>query len=315
MITVSVPGKVHLMGEHAVVYGRPALLAAINLRLTVSLESSQDGNKIVPALATPYVKPILEIVRKHLHLQSLPAMKIKIKSEIPIGYHLGSSAAAAVATSAACLYFLRKTWDMPLVNQLAYEAEKIYHGNPSGGDNTAVTYGGFLWYRKELEFIKGMVQLAFKLPTKLNHFYLIDTGKPAETTREMVELVKSKMQSASWRTKMEESMNQNEIQTKRLVTAIKENNGKEIVDAINLGERTLEAMGVVSQKAISLIRSLEADGAAVKILGGGGLAAGVGFLLCYQPKEDKLKSFCQNRKRDFFAIELGAEGARLEKYD
>ena len=38
MITVSVPGKIHLMGEHAVVYGKPALLSAINLRLSVTIE-------------------------------------------------------------------------------------------------------------------------------------------------------------------------------------------------------------------------------------------------------------------------------------
>ena len=140
MITVSVPGKVHLVGEHAVVYGKPALLAAINLRLTVT---AQEGTND----ATGYVTQILEIVKKHFHVSSIP--KLTIHSEILSGYHLGSSAAVAVGVIAATSYFLKKIWNPQLFNQLAYEAEKLQHGNPSGGDNTAVTFGGFIWDRKE----------------------------------------------------------------------------------------------------------------------------------------------------------------------
>ena len=44
MVTVSVPGKVHLMGEHTVVYGKPAILSAVNLRLTVSVSPAKTLN-------------------------------------------------------------------------------------------------------------------------------------------------------------------------------------------------------------------------------------------------------------------------------
>lgn len=46
-LTVSAPGKVHLLGEHAVVYGRPALIAAINYRLYVSIQFQQDKKFII----------------------------------------------------------------------------------------------------------------------------------------------------------------------------------------------------------------------------------------------------------------------------
>src|SRR3989344_2528280 len=284
-VIVSVPGKVHLVGEHAVVYGKPALLAAINLRLTVT---AQEGTND----ATGYVTQILEIVKKHFHVSSIP--KLTIHSEILSGYHLGSSAAVAVGVIAATSYFLKKIWNPQLFNQLAYEAEKLQHGNPSGGDNTAVTFGGFIWYRKELEFLKSIWQLPIK--NKLIKFFLIDTGKPKETTGEMVAFVKSQ-------NNLQAFLNANEIQTKRLASAIKEGDENTLIDAIRKGERTLEGIGVVSKKAIPIIRAIEKSGGAAKILGGGGRKAGVGYLLCYTKRPPK----------EAIPIVLGEEGIRLEK--
>ncbi len=171
MITVSAPGKVHLMGEHAVVYGKPALLTAINLRLKITVESQvssikyqgKDNVQIICSEPTHYVRHIVKVVQEHFKLKQLPPIKITIESQIPAGYHLGSSAAVAVATIGALMYFLKKVWNPTLINQLAYEAEKKMHGNPSGGDNTAVTFGGFIWFRRELETLKSMWQLPMRL--------------------------------------------------------------------------------------------------------------------------------------------------------
>lgn len=294
MITVSVPGKIHLMGEHAVVYGKPALLAAINRRLTVTV--SKGAQK-----STGYVAQILHIVKNHFQTKEDIGMHITIKSDIPAGYHLGSSAAVAVGVVAATTYFLKKVWNSQLFNQLAYEAEKLQHGNPSGGDNTTVTMGGFIWYRKELEFLKSIWQLPFRLPAKLNHFSLIDTGRPKENTGEMVKLVELRTQNSM--TKMKKLFDENEVQTKRVAVALKENDEETLIDTIQKGERTLEAMGVVSDKAKKIIRKIEDDGGAAKILGGGGRAGGVGYLLCYSHHPPKGSQ----------PIILGEEGIRLEQ--
>ena len=284
MITVSVPGKIHLMGEHAVVYGKPAILAAINKRLTVTVEGGASNT-------TGYVADILQIVQTHFK-QTKP-MRLTIHSEIPEGYHLGSSAAVAVAVVAAASYYLKKVWNPALFNQLAYEAEKLKHGNPSGGDNTVVTMGGLIWYRKELEFLKSIWQLPFK--TKLHNFFLLDTGKPKETTGDMVAYVAKQKN-------LQHHFDENEVQTKRIAVALKENDEQTLIDAIRKGERTLEAMGVVSGKAKKIIRTIEDGGGAAKILGGGGRAKGVGYLLCYS----------HIPPRSALPITLGEEGVRLE---
>jgi mevalonate kinase len=285
MITVSVPGKVILMGDHAVVYGKPALLAAVNRRLTVRIRRGKNT-------AAGYVSEICKIVEKHFGVRS--EFTVTIESDIPRGYHLGSSAAVAVGVVAATSYYLKKIWNPQLFNQLAYEAEKIRHGNPSGADNTAVTMGGFIWYRKELEFLKSIWQLP--IPSPPQNFYLIDTGKPEESTGEMVAFVKSQKN-------LQMFLDENEIQTKRIAIAIKEGDEKLLIDAMKKGERTLEHIGVVSNKAISIIRSVEKNGGAAKILGGGGCADGVGYLLCYS----------HHPPGGSLPVVLGEEGVRLER--
>lgn len=311
-VTVSVPGKVHLMGEHAVVYGKPALLAAINLRLSVSIEPA-EALKIISTEPTDYVRYAVEFLAKEYKLPQLPKVKIMIDSKIPAGYHLGSSAAVAVGVVGALTYYLKRIWNPMKINELAYEIEKKQHGNPSGGDNTTVTVGGFVWFRKELEFLKSIWQLPFKPHASLNHFFLINTGRPKETTGEMVAFVKEKMQKEP--SEMENLLNENEKQVKRVAVALKEGNGGELIDAIRVGEKTLEGMGVVSKKVNPFRREIEKAGGAAKILGGGGRKEGVGFLLCYHHEPQKIASFSKAYNYSLQTIHLGEEGVRLEKND
>lgn len=284
MITVSVPGKVFVMGEHAVVYGKPALLASINKRLTVTVDPEAPKN-------SGYVLHIASLVKKQFRFTRVP--NVRIQSDIPEGYHIGSSAAVAVGVAGALSYWVKKIWNPDLFNQIAYEAEKTKHTNPSGADNTIVTFGGFVWYRKELEFLKSMWQLT--IPKPLHHFYLLDTGKPKETTADMVSFV-AKQKG------LEKEFLENERQTKRVAIALKTSDDTLLVDAIRKGERTLEHMGVVGKRVIPLIRAVEKKGGAAKILGGGGRKGGVGYILLYTRKPPK----------EAVPIRLGEEGVRLE---
>ncbi|MEM7112771.1 MAG: mevalonate kinase [Chloroflexota bacterium] len=155
MITATAPGKIILFGEHAVVYGRPAIAVPVSqLRAQATVQASpQPGVRLVaPDLNhaawladTPSDNPIAAAVwqvKQAIGLAAWPDMEITVTSQIPIASGLGSGAAiTAVAVRAVTQFvgyehLLTDEW----VSALTYEVEKIHHGTPSGIDNTVVTY-------------------------------------------------------------------------------------------------------------------------------------------------------------------------------
>lgn len=314
-VAVSVPGKVHLMGEHAVVYGKPALLSAVDLRLRVTVRlgdsSLPSGLTVISDEPDGYVRHAVDISARQLGIDEIPSMELRVESDIPAGFHLGSSAAVAVATVGACMYAWKSLWNPAEINRIAYEVEKKQHGNPSGGDNTTVTLGGFVWFRKELEFLKSIWQLPLQIPAKIDHFFLVDTGRPAETTGEMVAGVGRRYDRN--RTGMERWFTLNEAETRKLTMSIKTGDEKMLLAALHGGQRTLEGMGVVAKSVIPCVREIEAAGGAAKVLGGGGRAKGVGFLLGYGSDDSTLKVPAGKYGFAVRPVILGAEGIRLEK--
>ncbi len=317
MVTVSVPGKIHVMGEHAVVYGKPALIAAINRRLRVTiLEKSNPVHKenitIHAQDDDSYIRHALEVCRQQLSLAALPSMDIEVTSDIKSGYHLGSSAAIAVAVVGALSFFAKKIWNPMQINTIAYEVEKKQHGNPSGGDNTTVCMGGMVWFRKELEFLKSIWQIPGLSTSSLKgNFYLVDTGRPKESTGDMVSLVRKRYDR--FPVKMTGVFDENERQTKRIAQALKESDHGVFLDALSKGERTLEQMGVVSAYAQTVISAIEHAGGGAKILGGGGKTKGVGYVLAYHRNASALFQCLLPFGIHPEPIQLGDEGIRLER--
>lgn len=311
MVTVSTPGKVHIMGEHAVVHGRPALLSAINIRLAVTVSDS-DVMEVSSSseIVRQYIYYALEQIRLAQKWEKLPAINVSVSSAIPFGFHLGSSAALAVATVGAVIYHVKQLWNPTVINQIAFEVEKKQHGNPSGGDNTICTLGGFVWYRKELDYLKSIWQLPLQMPSTLNNLYLIDTGKPSETTGEMVAFVQKQVEALPSR--MRRLFDQNECATRDAAHALKQADENLFMSAIKSGEKSLEGMGVVSTYATGVIRKIEKSGGVAKILGGGGRQKHVGYLLAYHPNRSLLAACCAHSGLSFQSVVLGSEGVRLE---
>jgi mevalonate kinase len=305
---VSAPGKIHLMGEHAVVHGAPALLAAVNRRLVATVEDA-DSLKIETEADDMLVREAIRVVGERLNIQD-PPVKVTICSAIPAGRHLGSSAAVSVATVGALLYHLKKIWNPTLINKLAYEVEKKQHGTPSGGDNSVCTFGGFVWFRKELEDLKTIWQLPYTIHPSLAPFHLVDTGSPTEHTGEMVGFVHAWVQENP--IKAREAFFQNEQATKQITTSLKSGDESQVIAAIRSGSKTLEQMGVVSKQVMPVIRAIEESGGAAKILGGGGKTGPVGLLLAYHRDRKKLVAVANKFKYPLHDVELGEEGVRLE---
>ncbi|MBI2334677.1 hypothetical protein HYU96_02650 [Candidatus Daviesbacteria bacterium] len=305
MIKVSAPAKVHLLGEWSVVWGKPALLTTVDLRISVTVIASR-------AKQSHDLRKIIEpIIKKELKIKKIPPYSLKIESDIPTGAHLGSSAAVSVASVAALLSFLKIKWDLDLINRLAYEAEKVFHGNPSGADNSTIVYGGLMWYRKETGDLKIIQKLPFSVPYKLSkNFILINTGTPKKTTKQMIERVSIKYKVLS--IKYKKLFDHQEQLVKELLTAIKDGNEKELIRIIRAGERNLESIGVCSLAVAKIIRKIEAAGGAAKICGAGATDGPTGVLLCYHQDRRVIEKIASENKLNYFSAKLGVEGVKQE---
>lgn len=294
MIRVSAPGKVHLLGEHTVVYGKPALLSAINLRVTATIGQKKQDNLLL-------LREVVEkIIQKKFKVEKIP--DYSIESELPIGSGLGFSAAGAAAIIAALLSHFKIKWDKSLVNKLTYEAEKVFHGTPSGGDNTTVVNGGLLIFKNGVASPTTSKIKNF-IAKQQTCFILIQSGKPAEMTQEMVMIAKPKISSI---------LRDQESLTKQLVLALKDGNEKLLIEVIKKGERNLEKIGVVGKKAKKIIKEIEDLGGAAKISGAGGVKTGSGILLCYHKNPKILLKYAKQNNLEALIIKLGEEGLRKE---
>ena len=210
MITSRVSGKIILFGEHAVVYGQPALAVPVNQVFAEAevLDSPRAGiwinapdigfheklSRIAPEnpLAT-----VVEAVFAELGISLPPSVlrtsppeggekdgiEIKVTSTIPIASGLGSGAAVSVAIIRALSSYLGNPLDDEKVNKIAYEAEKIHHGTPSGIDNTVVTYGKPIFFIKNQPIELLNVAKAFTI-------IIADTGISAPTKQSVADVRK-----------------------------------------------------------------------------------------------------------------------------
>jgi len=152
-------GKVILLGEHSVVHGRPALAAGLSRGATAEVSASTDGltrarfvfdtaevdvlasqdadhslGRALAALLATYTEP--------------PPMQLTVRLELPAGAGLGASAAMGVAVSAALDQHLgvTRTPEERATQTLAWE--RVFHGNPSGVDNTMAAVGGVAFFTR-----------------------------------------------------------------------------------------------------------------------------------------------------------------------
>lgn len=156
----SASGKIILLGEHAVVYGRPAIALPIPLAVEAAVRkhtaSQSDGvNILIPRWGleqkvhsgTQGFAGILGSVLGKLDLLK-ENMTIEVFPHVPRAMGMGGSSALAVAILRA----VEDAFDLKLgnerINELAFECEKAAHGTPSGVDNTVATYGTPLIYQR-----------------------------------------------------------------------------------------------------------------------------------------------------------------------
>ena len=192
----SAPGKVILCGEHAVVYGEPAIAVPLSgIRAHAWCKDNPHPLTVIAKdLSRPAVKTVADefdrsdplslmaaLTMGHLNTGDLMG-EIILRSDIPIASGLGSGAAVSAALGRAIARMQNSDIPDCELSEIVFEVEKLHHGTPSGIDNTVVVHEMPVYFVKDeaIEFIRILEPL---------HIILGDTGITS-LTREAVDDVR-----------------------------------------------------------------------------------------------------------------------------
>lgn len=310
-VIVSAPGKLHLSGEQAVVHGNPALIIATSLRLYVTIEKHIKKKETVNLRKSDeYINAIFETFEKKHGVSVDDGVSVDIQSSIPQGSGMGSSAALAVALVGALSVWHGAPWNPQSMNEIAYQAEKVKHANSSGSDPAVATHGGILWYRKELEFLKTLWLLPYKIPDSFAPFILINTGRTESTGELVTHVTAVKRRSEE---KFALLLAAVEDVTRRMAAAIHDEDEQLFRSMILENEHYLEKMEVVSEQTAMLIRAIEKKGGVAKISGAGGKITGSGVVIAMHDTPSVLIGLAKKYYYPSFHVKLGGEGVKLEQ--
>ncbi len=310
----SAPGKIILFGEHFVVHGTPAILAAIDKRVTVTSAFTDNNiirvNSELGTLNVPVSSPYEEVkseFRPFVYLanemitsnQNVNGLEITINSDIPIGVGLGSSSACCVAATASISGLFKEVSSEENL-KMSIEAEKTIFPDTSGADCTVCTYGGIIEYDK----INGS-----KKNTDASNLNLLITNSmiPHSTKRSVERVSKFKeddeerfSQLCALETKLIDEVNI-ALKNKDLITlGLKMSENQKYLEEIQVSNDTLRGM-IDSLKEISL-------GAKITGAGDGGCV----IALVKDENLDKVPALL-GKDKEYFSAKIDTNGVEWEK--
>jgi len=266
----SAPAKIILFGEHFVVHGTKAILAAIDKRVTVTTTFTENKTiKINSELGTIEVpisssheevknefRPFVYLANKIINSdQNVSGLEITIDSDIPIGVGLGSSSACCVA-AVASICGLFKELSSEEILKMSIEAEKTIFPDTSGADCAVCTYGGMIEH-PSIEKIDNTFDLNL----------LIANSMIPHNTKNSVEKVNK------FKENDEERFSQLcDLETKlidEVITAMKNNDATTFGLKMSENQKYLEEIQVSNDTLRGMISSLKEISLGTKITGAG----------------------------------------------
>ena len=200
-------GKTILFGEHFVVYGLPALASALGSKTDARVEKiPEKGYKLNdnrPEVSgykkkkfdeqTVSIGNVIKFMGLDLDKQGI---EITLAGDLVCASGVGASAASCVSLARAINEEFALGWDDNKINEAAYEGEKGYHGTPSGLDNTASTFGGLVYFMKNLEGGPNTME-TIKLSTPVE-LVIASSGMTANTKDVVADVRKMKDENPKW---------------------------------------------------------------------------------------------------------------------
>ncbi|MEM6708672.1 MAG: hydroxymethylglutaryl-CoA reductase, degradative [Pseudomonadota bacterium] len=310
----SASGKAILLGEHAVVYGRPALAVPVPLAMSARATQANAGDGVrvvIPAWGIEQhlrseqkpsgVGQMLAMLLDTLDLGSAN-MTIEVEPSVPRAMGLGGSAALAVAIIRALDAAFQLHLDDTRINALAFECERTAHGTPSGIDNTVATFGRPLWYQRaaEARTQPGTGDASFSICEPADGLRLVVgiTGKESLTAG-MVGQVR-----AAWEAQtaaIDAIFDQIEHHTLRGREAFEAGDWQQLGSSMNLCHGLLNALQLSTPEIEDLVYRCRAAGAlGAKLTGGGG--GGSMIALCPGSTEAVIEAI---ERAGYAALDLG----------
>jgi len=275
-ISASAPGKVILFGEHAVVYGQPAIAVPVTevaAKAIITPDPAAPSGSIhitAPQISLdanfaelPAENPIAAAIRgtmNALKISQPPAFNLRVTSTIPVAGGLGSGAAVSVAIIRAISAFLGHPLPGDQVSALAFEVEKLHHGTPSGIDNTVITYNKAVYYIKGKSIETTRIATPFSL-------VIADTGISAPTKETVADVRRVWESDPEPYNEIFESIGKLAIAAR---AAIEQGNNEALGPLMNENHELLQKLDVSSPELHKLVLAAREAGALGAKLSGGG---------------------------------------------
>lgn len=275
-LSASAPGKIILLGEHAVVHGRPAIavpVTQVQAKAIIQANPSAERGSIqilAPAigLEAEYhtlgeqqpIRATIHLTLQALQVTHVPACTLHISSTIPVASGLGSGAAVAVAVIRVLSSFLGKQLSDQQVSSIAFEIEKIHHGTPSGIDNSVVTFN------KPIYFLRGQPIEMLRVPRPFT-LVIGNTGIASPTSLTVSDVLLAWKENPQ---RVDTIFDEITYNTQQARTRIETGDPDSIGPLLSRNHQLLSELGVSSNELDCLVQAaLKAGALGAKLSGGG----------------------------------------------